>query len=302
MQYFKSLIGQAHLKNSLGFFIEGSKRGGAVPPILLTGAKGLGKTEFARNFAKELKRPFLEINCATIKNGPQFFEQIFVPIIMGNEVTLLLDEAHAMPKDLQEAFLTVFNVEKKQTLKHFEYKGSQYEFDFTRQTYLFATTDQNKIRPALKDRFEELDFKPYSDSELGAILKLGVEGVQFQNNILDDIIGTLRGNARAAVKRAKHIELFCATRNSASFGTREWKDMCNVLSINPNGLTNAEIQVLQILEKRGACTLTTLSAATDIPRTVLQQEVERYLLRKGLIRIDNTREITGAGSLALSKL
>lgn len=300
MQYFKSLIGQAHLKSTLGFFIEGSKRGGAVPPILLTGAKGLGKTEFARNFAKELKRPFLEINCATIKNAEQFFEQIFVPVVMGNEITLLLDECHAMPKNLQEAFLTVFNVEK-QNLKHFEYKGSQYEFDFTRQTYIFATTDQNKIRPALKDRFEELDFKPYSDSELGAILKLRVDGVQFQNNVLDTIVDTLRGNARAAVKRAKHIELYCATRNSPSFGTREWNDMCNVLSINPNGLTNSELQVLQILEKRGACTLTTLSAATDIPRTVLQQEVERYLLRKGLIKIDNTRSITGAGSLALSK-
>ncbi len=297
---FDTLIGQNHIKSSLSFFVEGGLKGGVVPPILLTGARGLGKTEFARKMAKALKRPFLEINCSTIKNNQQFFEQIFVPVVMGNEITILFDECHALPKDLQEAFLTVFNVEEH-SVKQFQWQGSSMEFDFTKQTYIFATTDQNKIRPALKDRFEEIDFLPYSDAELGQILQSRVQWVKFDPAIVGIASDTLRGNARAAVKLSKKIKLYCNNKNVSKFGKDQWEDMCKVLSINPNGLTNSELQVLRLLKVRGALTLTTLSAATDIPRTTLQQDVERFLLRKGYIVIDGTRKITGAGELALSK-
>ena len=62
-----------------------------APFLLLSGAKGLGKTEFAKAFAKSLsnkegdKRAFLELNCLTIKNNEQFFEQIFLPLIADND-------------------------------------------------------------------------------------------------------------------------------------------------------------------------------------------------------------------------
>jgi len=51
--------------------------------------------------AKNLKKPLLELNCSTIRNNRQFFEQIFIPVIMNNDITLLMDECHNLPKDLQ---------------------------------------------------------------------------------------------------------------------------------------------------------------------------------------------------------
>jgi Holliday junction resolvasome RuvABC ATP-dependent DNA helicase subunit len=214
---FKELIGQDHIKSSLQFYVEASNRGGAVPPLLFTGARGLGKTEFARQMAKNLKKPVLELNCSTIKNNTQFFEQIFVPIVMGNEIVLIFDECHALPKELQNAFLTVFNVEKH-TRKHFEWQGSTMEFDFTKQTYLFATTEPDKIFTPLKDRFEEIDFRPYTEIELSSILKKRADWVDVDVALLPVIADTLRGNARSAVKRAKQIEMFCETKNVSKFG------------------------------------------------------------------------------------
>ena len=298
---FTDLIGQPQIKSSLAFYVEGAKRGGAVPPLLFTGARGLGKTEFARKMAKALKKPLLELNCSTIKNNTQFFEQIFVPVVMNNEVTILFDECHALPKELQNAFLTVFNVEKA-SRKSFEWQGSSMEFDFTKQTYLFATTEPDKIFTPLKDRFEEIDFRPYKDTELGEILNKRIDWVEFSDDILPIITETLRGNARSAVKRSKQIELFCETKNCAKFGASEWKEMCDTLGIKPNGLTNSEVQVLHILKERGACTLAMLSAATGLSRTALQRDVEMHLLRKGYMRINGLREITGAGHNALSKV
>lgn len=298
---FKDLIGQDHIKNSLSFYVDGAKRGGAVPPLLFTGARGLGKTEFARKMAKALKKPLLELNCSTIKNNTQFFEQIFVPVVMNNEITILFDECHALPRELQNAFLTVFNVEKA-SRKHFEWQGSTMEFDFTKQTYLFATTESDKIFTPLKDRFEEIDFRPYTESELGTILQKRADWVQFSDGLIPVIAETLRGNARSAVKRAKQIDMFCENKNISKFGVNEWNQMCGVLGIKPNGLTNSEVQVLQILKDRGACTLAMLSAATGLSRTALQRDIEMHLLRKGYMRINGLREITGAGQNALAKV
>ena len=297
---FDNLIGQDHIKKSLQFYVEGSQRGGAVPPLLLTGARGLGKTEYARQMAKGLGKPLLELNCSTIKNNTQFFEQVFVPVVMNNEITLLFDECHALPKDLQNAFLTVFNVEKG-TRKHFEWDGSSMEFNFIKQTYLFATTEPDKIFTPLKDRFEEIDFRPYTCNELGDILKLRADWVSFEGNVIDMIGETLRGNARSAVKRAKQICLFCETKNISKFGAKEWKELCDTLGITPNGLSNSEIQVLSILKERGPSTLAMLSAVTGISRSALQRDVEMHLLRKGFMKINGNREITGDGRRALEK-
>jgi Holliday junction resolvasome RuvABC ATP-dependent DNA helicase subunit len=298
---FDTLIGQDHIKKSFGFYIEAAKNGGIVPPLLLTGARGLGKTEYARQMAKNLKKPLLELNCSTIKNNSQFFEQIFMPVIMNNDITILFDESHALPRDLQNAFLTVFNVEKG-FRKHFEWDGSSMEFDFSRQSYLFATTEPDKIFAPLKDRFEEIDFRPYSSDEMADILQGRTEWVKFEDNVLDKIVDTLRGNARSAVKRAKQICLYCEGKNNYQFGESQWKDMCDTLGITADGLSNSEIQILSVLKQRGPCTLAMLSAATGFSRSALQRDIEMHLLRKNLMRIDGKREITGAGCNALAKL
>jgi Holliday junction resolvasome RuvABC ATP-dependent DNA helicase subunit len=220
---------------------------------------------------------------------------------MNNDITILFDECHALPKDLQNAFLTVFNVEKG-FRKNFEWDGSSMEFDFSRQTYLFATTEPDKIFAPLKDRFEDIDFRPYSDDEMAKILQGRADWVEFQDSVMDEIVPTLRGNARSAVKRAKQVCLYCEGKNNYQFGESQWKDMCDTLGITADGLSNSEIQILSVLKQRGPCTLAMLSAATGFSRTALQRDIEMHLLRKNLMRIDGKREITGAGVKALEKL
>ena len=88
--YFPNLIGQHNVKKKLGFYLDAFRKTGQAPFLNLIGAKGLGKTEFAKAFAKNLynedgdRRSFLELNCSTIKNNEAFFEQIFLPLIAVN--------------------------------------------------------------------------------------------------------------------------------------------------------------------------------------------------------------------------
>ena len=266
----------------------------------MVGAKGLGKTLFAKEFAKNLKnkdgakRPFLELNCSTIKNNEQFFEQIFIPIIMNNEITILFDEAHALPKDLTMAFLTIFNTEKTNT-KDFTYEDQTFTFDFTKQTFIFATTESDKLFPPLKDRLTTVDFEQYSSDNLGEIIKMNCNEINFSDEALKLLSSTVRGNARNAVMRSKEITLYCESENQNTFRLQDFNNLVDLLGILPEGITCTEKQILQILADRGSCKLQTLSAVTGLSPTALRRDHEVYLLRRNFIQIDGERKITKNG-------
>ena len=71
-KYFPDLVGQNAVKKKLSFYIEAFNKTSQSPFLLMAGAKGLGKTEFAKSYAKNLynqdgeKRTFLELNCSTL--------------------------------------------------------------------------------------------------------------------------------------------------------------------------------------------------------------------------------------------
>jgi Holliday junction resolvasome RuvABC ATP-dependent DNA helicase subunit len=298
--YFSHLIGQDNVKKKLNFYLKAYHATSVCPFLNLVGAKGLGKTLFAKEFAKNLnnkngsKRPFLELNCSTIKNNAQFFEQIFIPLIMNNEITILFDEAHALPKDLTMAFLTIFNTEKTNT-KEFVYDEQTFTFDFTKQTFIFATTESDKLFPPLKDRLSTVDFEQYSSNDLSEIIKINCDGISFTKEALDALSLTVRGNARNAVMRSKEIVLYCESENQNTFDKQDYNKLTDLLGILPHGITCTEKQILEILSDRGSCKLQTLSAVTGLSPTSLRRDHEVYLLRKNFIQIDGERKITNFG-------
>lgn len=306
-KYFPDLVGQDSVKKKLSFYLDAFHKTSQSPFLLMAGAKGLGKTEFSKAFAKNLrngdgeKRSFLELNCSTIKNNEQFFEQIFLPIIADNEVTILFDECHALPQDLTMAFLTIFNTEAS-SRKTFEWNEMTFEFNFKNQTFIFATTETDKIFPPLKDRLTVVDFEPYSQDELAKIIELVAPEIDFTESCLQSVASTIRGNARSAIKRAKEIQLYCGSKGNNFFALEDFKTLCDAIGILPYGLTNTEMQILNALKACGSATLTGLSAKLGLSKTCLQRDHELYLLNKNLIEIDGKRKITGKGIQLINKL
>ena len=298
---FEGLIGQDSLKTRLEFYSEAKNATGTIPFLMFNGAKGLGKTEFAKCFAKSLGKPMIEINCSTIRNAEQFFEQVFIPAILDKDVTILFDEAHALPKDLVMSFLTIFNIEGAKT-KRFEFGESSFLFDFERQTFLFATTELDKLFPPFRDRLTVVDFQPYKSSELAGIINKKIDWINFEDGIMDEIAETVRGNARSAIKRALEINAYAEVHNKSTFNKADWKELCDLVGIMPFGINNTELQVMRILKERGACTLQMLSAVTGMSRTAIQKDAEIFLLKQGFMRIDGKRELTGEGTKALKKI
>ena len=296
---FEHLVGQENVKKKLNFYLKAVNKTGVSPFLGFFGAKGLGKTEFANGYARNLKnqdgskRPLLELNCSTIKNNDSFFDQIFIPLILDNEITVLFDEAHELPNDLTMALLSILDT-RSSHVREFTWKETRFPFNFKKQTFLFATTESDKLFPPLKDRLTSVDFDPYSEEELGKILALSIE-CPVNPSVIKQLSSVVRGNARNAKMRAKDINLYIASENVKQFTISHYHKFCNILGILPFGITCTEKQILEVLQEKGSCTLSMLAAKTGLSSTSLRSDHEKYLLRQNLMEIDVKRKITPLG-------
>jgi Holliday junction resolvasome RuvABC ATP-dependent DNA helicase subunit len=299
MSAFNNLIGQPTLKKKLNFYLEAAEHSNHSPFLCLVGAKGLGKTEFAKEFARELKKiknreHWCEVNCSTLKSNTYFFEEFYPEVIHDKDAVIFFDEAHNLPKDLEQSFLTIFNSDQA-SLKEFRWDNAVYPFDFTRQTFIFATTESDRIFPPLKDRFTMVDFEPYSPAELGEILKSRAKEIKFSDQALTRLQDVIRNNARSAVMRAREIQLYCESRNKSTFTEKDFNELCDHLGILSKGISSTEKQILEILSELGQCSLTMLAARTGLSPSAVRKHHETYLLRRGLMQIDGKRKLTQNG-------
>lgn len=305
---FKDIIGQEEAKSRLKFYAESHAITGVVPPLLFQGPRGIGKTSLVRAFSKELciarGKKHMEINSSTIKNNKQFFSNI-MPQIQGGDWVVFFDESHQIPYDLQCDFLTIFNTEARDKIDY-GFGGETYEFDFSKLSFILATTDSQKLVGPLRDRFTVVDFCEYKKEELCQILsgaaKVNGTTITFDGGLLDEVVYTCRGNPRSCVKMAKDIGRYCDSCGATHFDVASWEDLKSVLGVKPFGLTNDELQVLKVLKERGPCTVQNLLGATSQTRGYLMSCLEPFLLKNNLICIGGSpvkREITPKGARVL---
>jgi Holliday junction resolvasome RuvABC ATP-dependent DNA helicase subunit len=295
-------VGQSATKAKLTFFADCFKRGGVSPHLLFIAPKGCGKTHFAVMYGKGLETICSEkkvrlVNCSSIKGIKGFFNDIIIPHVADKDVTFIFDEASELPKDVTMALLTILNPNPSNKTS-FSYGDYTADFDFKRQTFLFCTSEGHKIFHALVDRLTRIDLQDYKVNELAEILQRGTPDIKYKDNTLNNIAETLRGNARQATKMAVNIKSFLA--GGKEFGAKHWKQLSDSLNIMPLGINENELVLLRILRDRAQCTLTALAAATGMSRTSIQKDVETYLLKRNLIRIEvSGRCITAYGRTLL---
>jgi Holliday junction resolvasome RuvABC ATP-dependent DNA helicase subunit len=268
--------------------------------------KGCGKTLMAKSVARRLKtinkdKRYFEINCSTLKNVKQFFNQIVIPIMQDRDATILFDECSEIPKDVTMALLTILNPNPEHQTS-FSYEDYTVDFDFRRLSFMFATTETQSVFHALMDRLERVDLEEYSLEEMGKIVALNLD-IDIEPKALKDISSVLRGNARAAQKMAQKIESYCEQNEVGKFDYSDWHELSKILSIFPLGLNTTEILLLNILKDNKDCSLTNLAAKTGISKHAVQRDFEIYLQKHSLMDITTAgRNITAFGLEYLKNL
>jgi Holliday junction resolvasome RuvABC ATP-dependent DNA helicase subunit len=292
MNYFDEMIGQSKTKNVLGFYIDAFEKTETLPHLFIVGQRGQGKTMLATQVAKNLRsktlgrvKPMLTINCSTLKNVRQFIEDIVLQYVRDQHITLFFDEVHEMPVPIQTCLLTVLNPNKN-NMNTLRFEDYHIEFDFTKISFIFATTDPQQVITPLKDRCRMVHMEEYQYDELGQIVKANSEDLEFDDETLRDIASVCRGNARNATLMAKDNILQFARRHNVSFiDMNIWGRIKSVLGILPLGLENTELQILKVLKERNICSLTNISAVTGLSTQALRAEFELYPLKHNLMEI-----------------
>ena len=309
---FPDIVGQGIAKKRLSFFLDGYNATGIISHLMFIAPKGCGKTTLAKAVAKSLKshednskphKTFIEINCSTIRNVKQFFNQIVIPHVHQRECTVLFDEASELPKDVTMMLLSALNP-NKDNRNSVTYEDYVADFDFRQQSFMFATTEAHQIFHALMDRCDRVDLEEYTYNQLGRIVKVNIgKEYSFGDGLLDEIAPVLRGNARAAQKMAGYITSYLGPKKRTNFSKADWNSLRETLGILPLGLNRTELMVLRTLEERGECSLTHLSAVTELSPQCLRRDFEMYLQKHHLMEIGTGgRAITKKGQKYLKNL
>tara|TARA_R110002110_G_scaffold414990_1_gene647384 strand:+ start:2151 stop:3107 length:957 start_codon:yes stop_codon:yes gene_type:complete len=308
---FPHIVGQAAAKRKLCFHLDNYKASKVIPHLLFIAPKGCGKTMLAKAAGQNLAndetgspKTFLEINCSTLKSVPQFINQVVVPHIHDKDVTVLFDESSELPKSVTMMLLTVLNpnVENRTT---FSFEDYVMDFDFRRQSFMFATTEAHKMFHALTDRCDRIDLEEYTYDELGEIMRRNLQAIELdcQRDILPKIAPILRGNARAAQKMANNMKSFLLRKNDKKFTQKHWSELKRALGILPLGLNRIEVQILRALAEKKESSLTNLSAKTGLTTQCVRQDFELYLQKHNLMEINTGgRSLTSVGHNYLKEL
>lgn len=304
--YFQEIIGQEKAKKNLSLHIDGYQANKFVPPILFISPRGTGKTSFMSSFAANLKgsdgnpKPFLNINCASVKNLGQFVDQIIIPF-QDKEVTYGFDESHCLPKDVTNWLLSVISPNKERKSSNY-YNNNLFQWDFHQTSFISGTTNPEKLSEAYKSRQERIDLDEYSDLELIKILHRNSNGVFYKDNIELEIVSVCRSTPREIVKISDKIKQYCDIKKNYEFNKNDWIELKNRAGINYLGFNSHEIKYLHCLKESGELTLTMLAAKLRLDRTTVQRDIERFLFEKSLINVEGKRFLTHLGREALKAL
>ena len=183
---FKTMIGQTEAIKSVQRMIE---RGEIPHAFLVTGPSGCGKTTLARIMRGVLNcgpQDFFEVNSADFKGIDMVRDirkHINFPPMSGESRIWLIDEAHKLTGDAQEAFLKIL----EDTPKH---------------AYFFlCTTNGQKLIEAIHTRCSEVRMRKLSPAELTILLEKCIEKEQMKvdSDVVQSIVEASEGSARKAL-------------------------------------------------------------------------------------------------------
>jgi Holliday junction resolvasome RuvABC ATP-dependent DNA helicase subunit len=295
---YSQIVGQEKTKTKLNFLLEGFKQTSIMPHLLFVAPRGCGKTLMAQQTANLMGRKNNAIiNCSTIKNVKSFFNQVMLPYVVSKDITLIFDEASELPRDVTMALLTILNPNTN-NWNEFTFEDGTYRFRFDQNSFIFCTTEAQKLFHALLDRLYRIDMQDYSYVELGNIIlnNLKTKNQFIDDSIISEVSSVCRGNARQAQAMANQISSYLSSKKSNKLTSEGWNDIKSKLSIYPLGLSEIELNVIKILKDHGEVRLTNLSAKTNLTKDMLQKNVELYLMRNSLIEIRPTgRALTKKG-------
>jgi len=286
-QTWGEYVGQAKIKENLRILLTAAReRGHAAEHILLYGPPGLGKTTLAHLISKTLGTNMKTTSGPAIERVGDL-AAILTNLSPGD--VLFIDEIHRLSKSIEEVLYPAMESGVLDIIIGKGPSARTVQLELPPFTLVAATTRISLLSSPLRSRFSGGTFRLefYSDEEIAEILN---RSASLLNVTAPSVMyGNIARRSRATPRTANYLLKRC--RDLAQLEQSEISEdivlrTFELLEIDLLGLTAPDRAVLSVIIDKfggGPVGLNTIAAATGEEMSTIEDVLEPYLIRQGLI-------------------
>jgi len=301
-QSWEEYIGQVKTKENLRILLTAAKeRGHAAEHVLLYGPPGLGKTTLAHLISKTLGTNMRTTSGPAIERVGDL-AAILTNLSPGD--VLFIDEIHRLSKSIEEVLYPAMESGVLDIIIGKGPSARTVQLELPPFTLVAATTRISLLSAPLRSRFSGGTFRLefYSEEEIAQILSRSANllGVTIPPEVAANIASRCRATPRTAnylLKRCRDLAQLEGTVLDHNIVQKTF----TLLEIDAMGLGSPDRAVLEVIINKfngGPVGLNTIAAATGEEQSTIEDVIEPYLIRQGLLERTPRGRVASASAYA----